>query len=40
VEVAFLSNAADEKRIIDPKFHKLVAKKIIEGTKDWLKNVK
>lgn len=40
VEVAFLSNAADEKRIIDPKFHKLVAKKIIEGTKDWLKNLK
>jgi N-acetylmuramoyl-L-alanine amidase len=40
VEVAFLSNASDEKRIIDPKFHKLVAKKIIEGTKDWLKNLK
>jgi N-acetylmuramoyl-L-alanine amidase len=40
VEVAFLSNAEDEKKIIDPKFHKLVAKKIIEGTKDWLKNVK
>jgi N-acetylmuramoyl-L-alanine amidase len=40
VEVAFLSNAADEKKIIDPKFHKLVAKKIIEGTKDWLKNLK
>lgn len=40
VEVAFLSNAEDEKKIIDPKFHKSVAKKIIEGIKDWLKNVK
>ena len=40
VEVAFLSNAADEKKIIDPKFHKFVARKIIEGTKDWLKNLK
>jgi len=40
VEVAFLSNAEDEKKIIDPKFHKQVAKKIVEGTKDWLKNVK
>jgi N-acetylmuramoyl-L-alanine amidase len=40
VEVAFLSNEEDEKKIINPKFHKLVAKKIIEGTKDWLKNLK
>lgn len=36
VEVAFLSNKADEKRIRDPKFHKLVAAKIVAGIKDWL----
>jgi N-acetylmuramoyl-L-alanine amidase len=35
VEVAFLSNPADEKKIVDPKFHKLVAKKILEGVKDY-----
>ncbi len=37
VEVAFLSNPGDEKRILDPKFQKNVAKKIIEGRRDWLK---
>ncbi|HEY6502722.1 MAG TPA: N-acetylmuramoyl-L-alanine amidase [Chitinophagaceae bacterium] len=36
VEVAFLSNKEDEKRIRDPKFHKLVAAKIVAGIKDWL----
>jgi N-acetylmuramoyl-L-alanine amidase len=36
VEVAFLSNKQDERRIRDPKFHKLVATKIIAGIKDWL----
>ena len=40
VEVAFLSNPEDEKKIIDPRFHKSVAKKIIEGVKDWIKTVK
>lgn len=40
LEVAFLSNAEDEKKIIDPRFHKSVAKKIMEGIKDWLKSVK
>jgi N-acetylmuramoyl-L-alanine amidase len=39
VEVAFLSNTEDEKKIIDPRFHKSVAKKIIDGTKDWLKSL-
>jgi N-acetylmuramoyl-L-alanine amidase len=39
VEVAFLSNKEDERRILDPKFHKLVAKKIVAGIKDWLKQV-
>jgi N-acetylmuramoyl-L-alanine amidase len=37
VEVAFLSNKDDEQRILDPKFHKLVAKKIVAGIKEWLK---
>jgi N-acetylmuramoyl-L-alanine amidase len=39
VEVAFLSNKEDEQRILDPKFHKLVAKKIVAGIKDWLKQI-
>ena len=39
VEVAFLSNKEDERRILDPKFHKQVASKIVEGIKDWLKNI-
>ena len=40
VEVAFLSNTEDEKRILDESFHKAVAKKIYKGVKDWLKKVK
>ncbi|HWI89625.1 MAG TPA: N-acetylmuramoyl-L-alanine amidase [Flavisolibacter sp.] len=40
VEVAFLSNKEDEQRIVDPSFHKAVAKKIYKGIKDWLKSVK
>jgi N-acetylmuramoyl-L-alanine amidase len=36
VEVAFLSNKEDEQLILDPKFHQLVAEKIVEGIKDWL----
>jgi N-acetylmuramoyl-L-alanine amidase len=39
VEVAFLSNEEDEKRIIDPKFQKAVAKKIYLGIRDWLKRI-
>lgn len=35
VEVAFLSNRADEKRIVDPRFHKAVARKILEGLRDY-----
>ncbi len=38
VEVAFLSNREDEKRILNPKFHKAVAAKIVAGIKDWLKS--
>jgi N-acetylmuramoyl-L-alanine amidase len=40
VEVAFLSNAEDEQKILDPKFHKEVAKKIYKGVEDWLKGMK
>jgi N-acetylmuramoyl-L-alanine amidase len=40
VEVAFLSNTEDEKRILDEHFHKEVAKKIYKGVKDWLRKVK
>lgn len=40
VEIAFLSNAEDEKKILDPRFHKAVAKKIYRGIKDWLKSAR
>ena len=40
VEVAFLSNKEDEKRILDPEFHKAVASQIVEGIKEWLKACK
>jgi N-acetylmuramoyl-L-alanine amidase len=36
VEVAFLSNVEDEKKIIDPHFQKQVAKKIRKGIVDWI----
>jgi N-acetylmuramoyl-L-alanine amidase len=37
VEVAFLSNREDEKKIRSPKFQKAVAQKIVLGITDWLK---
>lgn len=40
VEVAFLSNPEDEKKILKPVFRKLVAQKIYLGILDWLKEVK
>jgi len=40
VEIAFLSNPEDEKKILNPRFHKAVAKKIHRGVKDWLKTVR
>lgn len=40
VEVAFLSNAEDESKILDPGFHRKVASKIYKGVKDWLKQMK
>ena len=39
VEVAFLSNREDEKKILDPKFHKMVARKIVAGIEDFLKEL-
>ena len=40
VEVAFLSNEADEKRITDPQFQQQVAKRIRKGVLDWIKLAK
>ncbi|MEP7278806.1 MAG: N-acetylmuramoyl-L-alanine amidase [Bacteroidota bacterium] len=40
VEVAFLSNRQEEKKILSPKFHKAVAQKIYLGIQDWLKAIK
>lgn len=40
VEVGFLSNKDDEKKILNPKFHKQVAQKIYLGIDDWLKSLK
>jgi N-acetylmuramoyl-L-alanine amidase len=40
VEVAFLSNKDDEKLILNPKFHKLIAQKIYLGVEDWLRKMK
>lgn len=39
VEVAFLSNKQDEKKILSPAFRKAAAKKIIEGIEEFLKNL-
>lgn len=40
VEIAFLSNEADERKIISPKFHEDVATKIYLGLTDWVKSLK
>jgi N-acetylmuramoyl-L-alanine amidase len=40
VEVAFLSNPEDEKKILNPKFQRAVAQKIYLGIVDWLKQLK
>lgn len=39
VEVAFLSNREDEKKIVDPKFHKNMALKIVKGVKEFAASV-
>lgn len=40
LEIAFLSNENDEKKIIKPQFQEEVAKKVYMGMVDWLKLVK
>ncbi|MDB5253548.1 MAG: hypothetical protein JWP27_2717 [Flaviaesturariibacter sp.] len=39
LEVAFLSNAEDEKKILKESFHKAVAKKVYKGLRDWLRSL-
>jgi N-acetylmuramoyl-L-alanine amidase len=39
VEVAFLSNAEDEQKILDEDFHRDVARQIFKGIRDWLKSL-
>lgn len=40
LEVAFLSNKDDEKLILNPEFHKKVARQVVEGIKEWLNSCK
>lgn len=40
VEVAFLSHADDERRIVDRRFHRAVALKVADGIRDWLKGLR
>ena len=40
LEIGFLSNEADEKKILDPKFQAAVARQIVSGLNEWLKDVK
>lgn len=40
VEVAFLSNPEDERKILKPAFRKAVAQKIYLGITDWLNQIK
>ena len=39
VEVAFLSNKEDEQKILSPVFQKIVAKRIVEGIEEFLRNL-
>jgi N-acetylmuramoyl-L-alanine amidase len=39
LEIAFLSNPEDEKKIMDPKFRLDVAKKVTLGIQDWIKTL-
>jgi N-acetylmuramoyl-L-alanine amidase len=36
VETVFVSNPEDEAKILDPNFRKEMARKIVQGLKDWL----
>jgi N-acetylmuramoyl-L-alanine amidase len=39
VEIAFLSNREDEKRIMDQNFRQKIAEQVEKGIEDWLKDV-
>ncbi len=39
VEIAFLSNREDERRIMDQKFRQKIAEQVEKGIEDWLKEV-
>ena len=39
VEIGFLSNIEDEKKVMNSAFRKQVASKIVAGIKDWLKSM-
>jgi N-acetylmuramoyl-L-alanine amidase len=39
VELAFLSNRSDEKKVISPRFQMQAAQKMAAGIRDWLKNL-
>ncbi|SHM29917.1 N-acetylmuramoyl-L-alanine amidase [Chitinophaga jiangningensis] len=40
VETLFLSNPGDEAAILDPEFQQLLIQKIVQGTKDYIQEVK
>ena len=40
VEIAFLSNESDERKIVNPVFQDNVGKKVMAGVEDWLKSIK
>lgn len=40
VEIAFLSNVEDERKIVKPQFQADVARKVVMGIEDWLKGLK
>ncbi len=39
LEIAFLSNTDDEKKILNPKFHTQVTKQVYKGLNDWVLQV-
>jgi N-acetylmuramoyl-L-alanine amidase len=40
LEIAFLTNTEDEKKISNPRFQRAVARKIYKGLRDWVKMVR
>ena len=39
LEIGFLSNLSDEKKLANPKFHTQTAAQIYKGIVDWLKDI-